>query len=93
MEERSIKIEVAGRTYPITVSAMEEGQIREAAERINSSIERLRASYPHTDQQDLVAMAALEVTTRGLNAAHGGVLELERSLIGQLDKLLHELED
>lgn len=92
MEERSIRIQVAGRGYPLTVKASEEGTIRAAAEKINSSIERLRANYPHTDQQDLVAMAALEVTTRSLNTSREEAQHLERSVVTQLELLLNEFD-
>ena len=40
-----------------------------AVEEINESIARLKANYPLTDKQDLLAMAALEVTVRALNSA------------------------
>jgi cell division protein ZapA (FtsZ GTPase activity inhibitor) len=67
MEERSIRIEIAGRAYPLTIGASEEENVRRAVEEINGSIARLKEAYPHTDKQDLLAMAALEVTTRALN--------------------------
>ncbi|MBL7984847.1 MAG: cell division protein ZapA, partial [Flavobacteriales bacterium] len=66
----------------------EEVNIRKAAAEINESIARLKASYPMADKQDLLAMAALEVTTRALNQATpqahaediAALEELERSL-------------
>ena len=69
MEEHSIRIEIAGRAYPLNIHADEEGNIRQAAQEINESITRLKEAYPLTDKQDLLAMAALEVTTRVLNQA------------------------
>ena len=42
--------------------------MRRAVEEINESIARLKANYPLTDKQDLLAMAALEVTVRALNS-------------------------
>ena len=79
---------MAGRAYPLTVHTDEEVNIRKAAAEINESIARLKASYPMADKQDLLAMAALEVTTRALNQAtpqaHAedieALEELERSL-------------
>lgn len=67
MEERSIRIELGGRAYPLTVQANEEENVRKAVEEINDSIARLKANYPLTDKQDLLAMAALEVSVRALN--------------------------
>ena len=69
MSETSIRIELAGRAYPLTVHPEEEMNIRRAAQEINESITRLKEAYPLTDKQDLLAMAALEVTTRVLNQA------------------------
>lgn len=89
-EDRAINIELAGRAYPLTVHRDEEENIRLAATEINESIARLKAQYPLTDKQDLLAMAALEVTTRAMNMAkpqqHAEDIEavelLERSLAG-----------
>ena len=69
MSETSIRIELAGRAYPLTVHPEEEMNIRRAAQEINESITRLKEAYPLIDKQDLLAMAALEVTTRVLNQA------------------------
>lgn len=68
MEERSIRVELAGRAYPLTIQQAEEDHVRRAVDEINESIDRLRAGYPLTDKQDLLAMAALEVTVRALNS-------------------------
>ena len=67
MEERSIRIELAGRAYPLTIHPDEEENIRAAAQEINESITRLKASYPLTDKQDLLAMAALEAVADELH--------------------------
>jgi cell division protein ZapA len=69
MEELSIRVEIAGRAYPLSVALEEEAHIRQAVKDINESIARLHHNYPMTDKQDLLAMAALEVTTRALNSA------------------------
>ncbi|MBK7554335.1 MAG: cell division protein ZapA [Flavobacteriales bacterium] len=68
MEEHSIRIEIAGRAYPLSIAHEEEANIRQAVKDINESIARLHQNYPTTDKQDLLAMAALEVTTRALNS-------------------------
>lgn len=69
MEERSIRVELAGRAYPLTIQQMEEENVRAAVDEINESIDRLKASYPLTDKQDLLAMAALEVSVRAMNTS------------------------
>lgn len=92
MEERSIRIELAGRAYPLTIHPDEEENIRSAANELNESIARLKADYPLTDKQDLLAMAALEVTTRALNnnAASKGQAT-DQVVLDELDRLLKEL--
>lgn len=69
MDELSIRIEIAGRAYPLTIHKEEEENVRKAVQEINDSITRLKQHYPLTDKQDLLAMAALEVTVRALNSA------------------------
>lgn len=60
MEQVSIKVIVAGRTYPLTVNKAEEAIILKAAEDINKSIKALQDSYAVKDMQDLLAMTALQ---------------------------------
>ncbi|MBS1938660.1 MAG: cell division protein ZapA [Bacteroidetes bacterium] len=91
MEERSIRIELAGRAYPLTIHVEEEENIRTAAQEINESITRLKASYPLTDKQDLLVMAALEVTTRALNMAQPQSNSIDKALQEELDGLLKDL--
>lgn len=91
MEERSIRIEMAGRAYPLTIHPDEEANIRAAAEEINESITRLKESYPLTDKQDLLAMAALEVTTRALNTTRPAASSIEKEALEELEQLLKEI--
>ena len=60
MDQISIKVIVAGRTYPLTVNKNEEAIIQKAAEDINKSIKVLQDSYAVKDMQDLLAMTALQ---------------------------------
>lgn len=91
MEERSIRIELAGRAYPLTIHVSEEENVRKAVGEINESIARLKASFPLTDKQDLLAMAALEVTVRALNrSAEAERTEAEEAL-GAIERLLSEV--
>lgn len=91
MDERSIRIELAGRAYPLTIHPEEEANIRAAAQEINESIARLKKSYPLTDKQDLLAMAALEVTTRALNAKKPQGPSIEQEVMEELERLLNDL--
>ena len=90
MEERSIRIELAGRAYPLTIHPEEEENIRTAAQEINESITRLKAGYPLTDKLDLLAMAALEVATRALNASKPKPAT-DKEVLDELERLLIDL--
>ncbi len=87
-EDRSIRIELADRAYPLTVHKDEEENIRAAAAGINESIARLKEHYPMTDKQDLLAMAALEVTTRALNQAKPQHATEDAEALAALERLL-----
>lgn len=88
MDERSIRVEIAGRAYPLTIGAEEESHIRQVVTEINDSVTRLKEHYPLTDRQDLLAMAALEVATRALNSAGGEARERALVELGRLEGLL-----
>ena len=84
MEDLSIRIEIAGRAYTLNIHPDEEQHVRQAAQEINESMDRLRTHYPLTDKQDLLAMAALEVSVRALN---GTVVKEQAHALGELDRL------
>lgn len=64
MSETSIKVQIAGRTYPLTVSTTEEARIRQAEKAISESIEIFQKNYAVKDKQDLLAMAALQMASK-----------------------------
>ena len=64
MGKLSLKVMVAGRSYPLTVNEGEEARVMKAAEDINKSIKMLQDSYAVKDMQDLLAMTALQLSTR-----------------------------
>tara|TARA_B110000305_G_scaffold112486_1_gene126630 strand:- start:45 stop:329 length:285 start_codon:yes stop_codon:yes gene_type:complete len=63
MSQLSIKVNIAGRTYPLTIERSEEEMIRKAADKINESIKDLKENYAVKDIQDLLAMTALQLST------------------------------
>lgn len=65
MGKISIKVLVGGRTYPLTVSENEQEKVMKAAEDINKGIELLRQNYGVKDPQDLLAMTALQLVSKG----------------------------
>lgn len=65
MGKISIKVLIGGRTYPLTVSENEQEKVMKAAEDINKGIELLRQNYGVKDPQDLLAMTALQLVSKG----------------------------
>lgn len=61
--ELSIKVIIAGRTYPLTIDRDEEESIRQAVKVINESIKVLESNYAVKDKQDLLAMVALQMAS------------------------------
>ena len=86
MGEKSVKITIAGRTYPLTVEAREEAFVQDAAKRINDRVARLEAQFSVKDKQDLLAMTALQFATQYLEAKSSGI-EDKDGLIAALSDL------
>ncbi|MBL6645242.1 MAG: cell division protein ZapA [Flavobacteriales bacterium] len=61
MNESSIQVTIAGRTYPLTVAEGEAKSVRDAAGRIDEIVQRFQRDYGVSDRQDLLAMAALQL--------------------------------
>jgi cell division protein ZapA len=68
MNKISLKITLAGRTYPLTVNEGEDEKIVKAAEDINRAIKVLQENYAVKDMQDLLAMTALQLASKNVAA-------------------------
>jgi cell division protein ZapA (FtsZ GTPase activity inhibitor) len=64
MEKISLRITIAGRTYPINVLESEKEKVLKAADDINKAIELLSKSYAVKDPLDLLAMSSLQLLTK-----------------------------
>ena len=64
MSKVSLKITLAGRTYPLNVPASDEEKVTKAAADINKAVEMLRKNYAVNDNQDLIAMSALQLLAK-----------------------------
>lgn len=92
MAKLSIKVVVAGRTYPLSVNESEQEKVLKAAEDINNSIKLLQKNYAVRDMQDLLAMTALQLASKadkGVTAEKVNFSSIENSL----SDLLEELKD
>lgn len=87
MSDQSLKIIIAGRTYPLTVKESEVEAIQKAAEEINHSVKYLRDNYAVKDMQDLLAMTALQLATKkpsgtaNNNEASQQISEINKALL------------
>jgi cell division protein ZapA len=61
MAEVSLKVLIAGRTYPLTVKKEDEQVVLDAAKMINEKVKEFELSYSVRDKQDLLAMSALNL--------------------------------
>ena len=63
MEEITINIVIADKSYKLTVARADEGKVRKAASLINERIKSYSSHYAFKDMQDLLAMTALQFAT------------------------------
>ncbi len=60
MEEFTITVKIGGRSYRLKVNRDEEAGIRNAADEINKSVKAYADNIAYKDEQDLLALVALE---------------------------------
>ena len=58
-----IKLSVANRVYPLTISPSQEEGLRLAAQHINNLIKKFEHNYSVQDKQDALAMCALQIAS------------------------------
>lgn len=68
MAEVSLKILIAGRTYPLTVKKEDEQAVLDAAKMINEKVKEFEINYSVRDKQDLLAMSALNLLATQQNS-------------------------
>lgn len=55
-----IKLKIADRVYPLTISSNQEASLRVSAGKIDSMMKQLENNYAVRDKQDVLAMCALQ---------------------------------
>lgn len=94
MAKVSLKVNIAGRTYPLTVNEVEEQRVLKAAEEINKAVKMLQENYAVKDMQDLLAMSALQLTSRNATSQTSATTPADYSQIeSSLQQLSNELDD
>jgi cell division protein ZapA (FtsZ GTPase activity inhibitor) len=92
MSQLSIKITIAGRTYPLSIKMSEEERIRKAAKSIDENLSKLQQSYAVKDKQDLLAMTALQMAVEKLSQTHNDETEELKIALSDLnDKILQHI--
>lgn len=66
MNEQTISVVIADRSYRLTIQGDQEAFIREAAKSINLKVKNYADLYAYRDRQDLLAMVALQLASEGL---------------------------
>jgi cell division protein ZapA (FtsZ GTPase activity inhibitor) len=61
MQENTINIKIANRSYPITAAEGEDDNLRKASTLVNQMLDQLKNNYAVRDLQDLLAMCCLEL--------------------------------
>ena len=87
MGKVSLKVTIAGRTYPLTIKREEEEQIRSAVKTINDAVVRFEERYAVQDKQDVLSMCALQLASRAELAS-----QQSQDVQSQASKALAEVE-
>jgi cell division protein ZapA len=90
VEELSIKVNIANRSYPLTVQADEEEMVRRAAKLINDKLKDLQQLFAVKDMQDMLSMISLEIAYEliRLKNTHSREQELLQKEVQQLQQML-----
>jgi len=89
---KSIKIDIAGRKYPLSVTSdEEESNLLQLGQEIADTLSRLKKSYAVKDNQDLLSMALLELGIMSKVKKENAYEAQMEQQIQELDKLSSEL--
>ena len=87
-EELAINITIAERRYPMRIKRSEEEKIRKAAKIINDRILQYRQRYTGKDNQDFMAMSALQFVIQFIDLMENSDID---PAIKQIEELNNEL--
>ena len=86
MEKLNIKISLANRLYPMNVDSSEEEVIRLSAAKIEQIIKTLKSKYSVKDDQDLLAMCALQLCVK-LEKLTSSIKSSEKDIVNSILEL------
>jgi len=93
--EIKITVQIAERTYPLTIQREEEEIVRKATKAIGEGISKFGRNVAAKDNQDLIALVALEFATKYYKSILSSREQLAVEVESQLDQLalvIKELE-
>tara|TARA_B100002019_G_scaffold187090_1_gene161532 strand:+ start:39 stop:329 length:291 start_codon:yes stop_codon:yes gene_type:complete len=83
-ENIKIKLTIAERVYPLTISSDQEASLRISAKKIDDMTKQLEQNYAVRDKQDVLAMCALQYAAQLEN-------QLNKNTIGDVSAKTNEL--
>lgn len=93
----TVRLNIAGREYPLRAPASEVENLRRAAETINEQFDAFKAQFNVEDPVDLLAMTALHLATEGqpkaqvIAAATDSIPEEARERMAEISTHLERL--
>ncbi len=95
MEEnkQSIKVNIADRQYPFSISPMDEEEVRMAVKMINERLENSKKRFQIQDNQDALAITAFQFVVQLLREKRNDNSGIILSEISTLDAQLKEYID
>jgi cell division protein ZapA len=93
MGKVSLKVTIAGRTYPLNIKESEKDGVIAAVSDINRSIENLKNNYAVKDPQDLIAMTALQLVMKSDSNAKSVSTDESDNSMDLIEKALADLSD
>lgn len=85
-----IKLQIAGRYYPLIIDRSEEEIIRKAARVINEKVQQYQQRYKDKDGQDFLAMAAFQFVVSLIKLEEQNS---EAPLVSAIEEISEELEE
>lgn len=87
-----IKVSIGNRTYPLTIKRADEESVRKAAKTIESMLKDFQRNYAVQDQQDLLAMCALQLATK-VERTQSDAVVVDQEVTDRLEALGKQLSD
>ncbi len=91
MDELSIKVNIADRYYPLSVTAQQEEQVRKASKLINDKLKAIEQQFSVKDKQDMLSMCALELATELIKLNSASLIE-DKGLSAELMEIQNLLK-